>query len=167
MKKITLLNGSSSSGKSTLSAVLKTLIKKEKNENYEIISIDNFLKMSSDKTIYEDDVFEISSDMCEKSKELLVYADGIIIDHVITSERIFNDLKECLTDYKIYLIHVYCPLSVLKKRETERKNRSVGSAEASYNYLFPKTGYNLTVNTSEFSAEECASDILKIIQTEF
>lgn len=162
-KKVILLNGPSSSGKSTLAITLQTLIKDKMREEYDIISIDDFLRMSTNEMIYEDDVFEISSKLCEKSNELLLQKQGIIIDHVITSERIFMQLIESLISYDVYLIHVMCPLQELKKREKERKNRCLGSAEASYKYIFPKDGYDLTVDTFESSTEQCALQIIDVL----
>lgn len=159
-KKIILLNGPSSSGKSTLASTLQTLIKDKNSEEYDIISIDDFLKMTINEVIHEDDVFELSSKLCEKSIEMLRLKQGIIIDHVITSERIFKQLIESLKLYDVYLIHVTCPLQELKKREEERKNRCLGSAEASYEYLFPKEGYDLTVDTFKSSAKECSLQIV-------
>ena len=58
-KQIILLNGPSSSGKSTLSRALHGLISERKKEKYAIISIDDFMKLSTEETIYEDEVFEI------------------------------------------------------------------------------------------------------------
>ena len=89
MKQIILLNGPSSSGKSTLSKTLQQLFKIN-NKQYEIVSIDDFMKISTSETIYEDDVFEISQDMCNAAIKLLEKAEGVIVDHVITSERIFK-----------------------------------------------------------------------------
>lgn len=163
-KSIILLNGPSSSGKSSLASRLQSIIKDEKDIEYGIISIDDFLEMTTDKEIYEDDVFEISTKLCEKAIETLKYKHGIIIDHVITSERIFTQLKEDLKSYDLSLVHVTCPLHELKRREEERNNRCLGSAAASYQYLFPKEGYHLIVDTFELSAEESA---LKIFETLF
>ena len=56
-KHIILLNGSSSSGKSTLAKALQALIADKRNERYEIVSIDDFLKMTIEDVIYEDDRF--------------------------------------------------------------------------------------------------------------
>ena len=58
MVKIILLNGPSSSGKSTLSRAIRA-----KLDGFEVVSIDDFMKLAKDETIYEDDVFEISADM--------------------------------------------------------------------------------------------------------
>ena len=154
-KQIILFNGPSSSGKSTLAKILQTKIEEKRNEKYVIVSIDDFMKLTTEETIYEDDVFEISGNMCEKVLEALEISCGVIIDHVITSERIFNQLKVMLDQFDILLVHVTCPLDVLKKREKERKNRCLGSSEASYTYLFPKEGYDLTVDTHYKSLDEC------------
>ena len=163
-KQIILLNGPSSSGKSTLAKTLQKLIEEKRNEKFRIVSIDDFLKMTAEDTIYEDDVFEISEQLCEKTlEEVLESNPGVIVDHVITSERIFKQLKDKLSPYRLYLIHVTCPLDVLKQRETERKNRCVGSAESSYKYLFPKDGYDLTVDTHIFGADECSLRIAEIL----
>ncbi len=158
-KQIILLNGPSSSGKSILAKELQKLISEKNNEKYEVISIDDFLKMNTKDKIYEDDVFEISNDLCKKVLEILKTSSGAIIDHVITSERIFNQLKEMLCTYQIHLVHITCPLEILKKREFERKNRCDGSAEASYEYLFPKEGYDLTLDTHSLSTSDCALKI--------
>lgn len=81
-KKIILLNGPSSSGKSTLAGVLQKLIKDRESEEYGITSIDDFLKMSTGEVIYEDDVFDVSSEICENAIEILDSQHGVIIDHV-------------------------------------------------------------------------------------
>ena len=162
-KRIILLNGPSSSGKSTLARALQARITEERNERYTIVSIDDFMKLSQEETIYEDDVFDISGDMCEKTLQDLRVCDGVIIDHVITSQRIFCQLNQMLRGYPLCLIHVTCPLEVLRKREIQRHNRCLGSAEASYTYLFPKDGYHLTVDTHEMTTGECAAQICHAI----
>lgn len=163
MQEIILLNGPSSSGKSTLAKSLQKFIEKKRDEKYEIISIDDFLNMKLEDVIYEDDVFQISLDLCEKVLEVTKSKKGVIIDHVITSERIFKQLKETLSSYPLYIVHVTCPLEVLRHREFERKNRCLGSAESSYEYLFPKEGYDLTVDTNALSPEECCIKILDVL----
>ena len=162
-KQIILLNGPSSSGKSTLSKALQRLIEERRNERYVIVSIDDFMKLSTDETIYEDDVFEISGDMCTGALEALKAAPGVIIDHVITSERIFRQLTDMLGQHHIHFVHVSCPLDVLLQREHARKNRCLGSAETSYTYLFPKDGYDLTVDTSLMTSAECAVKICNVL----
>ena len=82
---------------------------------------------------------------------------------VFTSERIFLQLKDMLSGYTLHCVHVTCPLEVLLKREYDRKNRCLGSAEASYTYLYPKEGYDVTVDTGVMATEECAEQIFQYI----
>ena len=155
-QQVILLNGPSSSGKSTLAKALQEFISDEGHGKYEVVSIDDFMKISQTETIYEDDVFEISGDICEKALEYLEAGAGVIIDHVITSKRIFDQLTEKLSSYSMRSVHIICPLDILKSREIERGNRSIGSAEASATYLFPKEGYDLVVDTGTKSPAENA-----------
>lgn len=78
-KKIILLNGPSGSGKSTLANTLQKCIKDKNNEEYGKVSIDDFLKMYTDEVLYEEDVFEISSKLCENAIEILGSQQGVII----------------------------------------------------------------------------------------
>ena len=156
-KTVILLNGPSSSGKSTLSRTLQDRIRQERGADYGIISIDDFMKLATDETIYEDDVYEINGDMCRAAEEILKKSPGVIIDHVITSERIYQQLVELLGNFRIRTVHVSCPLEVLLQREQARGNRCIGSAEASYTYLYPKDGYDLTVDNAAMTPEENAA----------
>ncbi len=146
-KQVILLNGPSSSGKSTLAKELQALIKERSAEKYEVVSIDDFMKTNPMETIYEDDVYAVSGDLCEKVLEILGTGSGVIIDHVITSERIFRQLKEMLSAYPLRMVRITCPPEVLRKREQARGDRCAGSAEASAEYLYPKDGYDLTIDT--------------------
>ena len=131
--------------------------------HYEAVSIDDFMKTDPTETIYEDDVFEISGDLCDHVLERMKESSGVIIDHVITSERIYQQLKNAMEDYTLFEVHVDCSLEILKKREQERKDRCPGSAEASATYLFPKDGYDLTVDSGLRSAEENARIIFEAL----
>jgi len=131
---------------------------------FAIVSIDDFMKLSTSETIYEDDVYEISGDMCQKVLELLTSAPGVIIDHVITSPRIYEELETLLGAHMLHRVHVDCPLEVLLEREQARGNRCVGSAQASFDYLYPKEGYALTVNTHTMDTTTCAEEICALLR---
>ena len=160
-RQIILLNGPSSSVKSTLARALQKLILDKRSARYGVVSIDDYLKMSPSETIYEDDVFDISEALCNKAQEMLETGDGVIIDHVITSERIFEHLKEKLSSGHMRMVQISCPLYLLRKRELERGDRSPGSAEASAKYLFPREGYDLVVDTGMLPPSESALLVFK------
>ena len=159
-KLVILLNGPSSSGKSSLAQLLQGLILARRRERYEIISIDDFLTMNAQDSIYEEDVYAISPNLCEAASAALETAGGVIVDHVITSKRIFDQLTDALHGYRVWMIRVSCPLEVLRKREAARGDRCPGSAEASAASLFPKDGYDLTVDTYSMTAADGAELIL-------
>ena len=159
-RQVILLNGPSSSGKSTLAKALQTLIANRLGQRYAIISIDDYMKIPKDETIYEDDVFEISGELCHGALDALKTSSGVIIDHVITSERIDRGLREALRSCQMTTVRVTCPLDILRQREAERGDRCPGSAESSDTYLYPKDGYDLTVDTGTLSPSEAAERIL-------
>lgn len=121
--KVILLNGASSSGKSTLAKSLKKYIKDNKKEEYIIISIDDFLDMTINQPIYEDDVFEISQLLCQKALNILKMGHGVIVDHVITSERIYKQLTEALKEYALIMVQVTCPLNELEKKRKKAQGQ--------------------------------------------
>lgn len=158
-KQVILLNGPSSCGKSTLARALQALIFEKRGERFEIVSIDDFLNMTAQDVVYEDDVFEISQGLCNAAGEAAQTGGGVIVDHVITSKRIFDHLTKALRPCRLRLIRVTCPLEVLKAREAARGDRCPGSAEASCAFLYPQDGYDLTVDTHSMTAVECAEHI--------
>lgn len=165
MKKHTiLLNGPSSSGKSTLARALQAHLEQTRGLRYAIVSIDTFLRMTPEEPIYEDDVFAISGPLCESALTALETHDGVIIDHVITSQRIFDRLCALLSAHPLHPVRVTCPVEILRQREAARGNRCVGSAEASLEYLYPQEGYEVTVDTHEMTTEDCFAALRALLR---
>lgn len=155
-----LLNGPSSSGKSTLAAALRQTLRETRGESWIIVSIDDFLPMSPDEAIEEDDVYAINPRLCAAAAQALAAGHGVIIDHVITSERIFRQVTDALAEVSVLTVRVTCSRQALVNRERARGDRCPGSAEASLHYLYPPDGYDLTVDTTHLTANENAGAIL-------
>ena len=157
---VILINGPSSSGKSTLAAALRDLIAAERGELYGIVSIDDLMRISTGETIYEDDVYDITGDMAEEIADVLETSPGVIVDHVITSERIYSAFTDAVGSSRLFTVHVTCPPEELQRREKARGDRHEGSALASWQYLYPADGYDLTVDTGSMSPGQCACAII-------
>ena len=161
---ILLLNGPSSSGKSSIAKLLKQRL--ETLRKCSIIALDDYLKMAPDEPIWEDDVYEVTSTMCQKITEALENSYFVIIDHVITSKRIYEAILQSFMGKDSFKVLVSCDIDVLKKREKVRGNRCIGSAEASLEYLYPKDNYDLTVDTGLKTTEQIVDQIIKYLKME-
>lgn len=90
---VILLNGPSSGGKSTLARALQRLLEAQ-GRRFGIVSIDDLLEMSPEEPIYEDDVFAITGEM--GARAALDACGGVVIDQVMTSERIYDGMMQAL-----------------------------------------------------------------------
>ena len=158
-----LLNGPSSAGKSTIANELRRQLRLCGTDPV-VISIDDYMRISTDEEIWEDDVFEIMPDMCRDIHAALQEGKWVIVDHVITSARIYDAVLEAAAGFKMMTVLVTCRLEMLLKREKERGNRFAGTAEASFQYLYPKEGYDLRIDSEESEPAASAKRIIEVLQ---
>lgn len=157
-----LLNGPSSAGKSTIARELRRLLCR-RGVDPVVISIDDHMKLSPGEEIWEDDVFEIMPDMGRDIAAALARGKWVIVDHVITSARIYGALLDAAAGYSVKAVRVNCSLETLRKRERERGDRFVGSAEASWRWLYPKEGYDLEIDSERAEPAALAERILEAL----
>lgn len=158
---VILLNGPSSAGKSSIARAL--LQKLPDSGNAVVLSLDDYLKMSADEPIWEDDVFAVMPRMCEDISTALKNGKTVMIDHVITSARIYRALRDTVAGYQMKTVLVSCDVATLRRREAERGDHCAGSAESSLRYLYPKTGYDLCVDSSKASPAALAEMIVSAL----
>ena len=114
-----------------------------------VISLDDYLQMSADEPIWEDDVFAVMPRMCGDISTALQAGKTLIVDHMITSPRIYQALLDAAGGVQMKTVLVSCPVDILRSREAERGDRCAGSAETSLQYLYPKTGYDLCIDSGK------------------
>ena len=158
---VILLNGPSSAGKSSIAKVLRQ--KLHDSGRAVIISLDDYLQMSANEPIWEDDVFSIMPYMCEDIVAALQDGKTVMIDHVITSSRIYRALNDAVVGYQMKTVLVSCDVETMRRREAERGDRCPGSAEASLQYLYPKSGYDLCIDSSEANPAALAEEIINFL----
>ena len=163
--KLLLLNGPSSAGKSTIAKELRQKLRLY-GADPAVISIDDYMKISTEEEIWEDDVFDIMPDMCRDIAAALRRGQWVIVDHVITSARIYDALLEATAGFSMITVLVTCRLETLRKREKERGNRFAGSAEASWRYLYPREGYDLRVDSEASGPAAAAEKIMEVLRRE-
>ncbi len=181
---IIILNGTSSSGKTSIVRAFQNL----SQEPYLDMGIDKFIWMlpkryldiplwqqvywykyaGDGKTIEEihsgplgDQLF---SGMHHAILELAKSGLNIIADHVLLEKKWVDECAALFHDMNAYLVGVRCPLEVLEEREHSRKDRTLGQAKAQFVATHKYCLYDLEVDTSILSAEECAHRIFELVK---
>ena len=160
-----VLNGASSSGKTSIAMAIQRL----SNTPVLHASLDTFTDMFHWPAITEPDV----RGECHRlgvanfHAALPILASGrfpIVVDHVFEQHAWFEDCRTALKAKKTYFIGVCCPISVLEMRERARGDRNSGMARSQVDRVHERKPYNLEVDTSAQSPEECATAILKFVE---
>lgn len=178
--RIVLLNGTSSSGKSTLVRALQDRLPDPWIE----IGIDRFVfalpRRYRDQPDWSEvfryvrddasqpDVFRIEtgplgqrlvSGMHRTAAALVEEGLDVIVDHVILEGAWMDECRRLWAPYPTLLVGVRCPLDVVLERERDRKDRTIGQAAAQFGVVHRWGPYDLEVDTSLLSPEEAADRI--------
>jgi chloramphenicol 3-O phosphotransferase len=83
----------------------------------------------------------------------------VIVDHVLLEPEWLPDLRDRLAGQEVLVVGVRCPLDVVVAREAARKDRTIGQAAAQFDVVHRAGGYDLEVDTSLLAADEAADRI--------
>jgi chloramphenicol 3-O phosphotransferase len=165
MVSIILLNGVSSSGKSSIAKALQ----KRLDAPYLHVCIDVFEEMMPDRTRLTEQarqtVFNKMLSGFHHSIAALASCDNnLIVDTVIIEDDDpRNWAIECLTllaPYDVYLVGVRCNLDELERRELARGDRPAGLSRWQFSRMHSQLIYDFEVDTSVYTAEQCAHQII-------
>jgi chloramphenicol 3-O phosphotransferase len=173
---IIILNGTSSSGKTSVLEVLQEILE----EPYLNAGIDKFIWMLPERYLERplwDDVlghathagatgYGLMKGMHHAIAALSRNGSHVLADHVLVEKEWRRECANLFYDLPAYLIGIHCPLDVLELRERERKNRTLGQAKAQFDLVHKGCAYDLTVDTSIYSPQECAEQIKRFIENE-
>ena len=167
MKKgiIVILNGVSSSGKTTLSRDLQDKL----NENYYILASDTFCEMIHEKYLDFNNPEYVFKTLSIFRKVIKLYSDegeNVIVDTAMLENpghNLHKNYMDLLKDYPVVLVKVICPLEELQRREIKRGDRYVGLAESQIPILNPQKGYDVIVDTYNSTIDECSNKIIEYI----
>jgi chloramphenicol 3-O phosphotransferase len=169
---IILLNGTSSAGKTTLAKALQKVM----DVPYLHVPVDSFEDMipGSDKFgepgsgSWQPIFNRVISGFHHSLAALANTGSNLIVDHLLVQGvEPHNWLEECLDQvapFTVYLVGVHCPLEELRRRETARGDRGIGLAERQLSQVHQHGVYDLEVDTSLLSPEECAILIKKRVE---
>ncbi len=164
--KIIIINGTSSSGKTSILRALQDILE----EPYVEAGIDKFIWMLPhrylDRPLWDDVLglgnqagdlgHQLVMSMHRTAEVLSLSGMNVIIDHVLVENIWWQDCVERFSELPAYLIGVRCQLDILEEREKARKNRTLGQAHLQYDIVHGKGIYDLEVDTSTLHADDCA-----------
>jgi len=147
--KIIILNGVSSSGKSTLAKKLQDRLSVPfyvlANDMFtnDTVAPDKFIEMDWRETYYRALI-----GMYHAVKAFSDIGINTIVDDVFLKED--DRLEQCvelLYHYPVLFAHVTCPVDELRRREEKRSDRGIGQGESQLAELNPQDTYDVTVDT--------------------
>jgi len=175
MSTIIFLNGTSSSGKTT---VLNALQKKLQ-EPYLDMGIAKFIWMLPsqylDRPLWDEFLGKalhsgplgliLFSGMHHAIAAAASRGNNILADHVFVEKVWVDECANLFAEANACRIGVKCPLEVVEKREADRKDRTLGQARLQYDVIHKYVKYDLEVDTSLLNSEECADKIIERLKS--
>jgi len=154
--KIILISGTSSSGKSTLSKGLQ----KSLPDPFLHVQLDSYIEMlprTDDWEMFQRMVRGLNRSVAVMAEE----GNNLIVDHVLIDNAWLEQLLELLRERYVLFVGLHCPLEELERRESERDARRQGFARQQFENIHAGKIYDLKLDTSVLSAEECTERVLE------
>lgn len=165
--KVIFLNGTSSSGKSTLAKALQVKLL----EPFFLMDSDEFMLKLPERYLTDRKFMSKTY-----GKHMAAYHSAIVsmvkAGCNVVVDQVWADkdwVKPCVLQYKdieAVLVKVDCPQEELNRREKERGDRELGLAESQANEVHFHGIYDVTVDTHTNTAEECADIIIGFLNSE-
>lgn len=134
--KIILLNGASSSGKSTLAQDLQATL----DEPFWHFSIDHLMaanvlpraRLDSQDFLWRDVRPHFFEGFHRCLPALALAGNNLIVEHIVETEVWLHRLLRLLNQLDVFFVGVHCPLPELERREVERGDRRIGEARTDF-----------------------------------
>ena len=165
---VIILNGISSSGKTTLARHLQ----QEAETDLLTFSRDEFCWMlakgfpvAEDRVVFERLASTMLPAYNRSIRALSETGNHIICDLIIKSVGGLDDILRCTHGLPAFFIGVHCDIAEVEKREARRPNRAVGNGRSQLAMAHRYRCYDLEVDTTETSPSACALRILQHIDS--
>ena len=163
---ILVLNGASSSGKTSLGKALQAILPQQ----YLHIQLDAFRSMEPRGYFHRDQaaaaplrVAALCRAMHATVAEFAAHGQNVIIDHVLSADA-WHYLFEDFCEQKLFLIGVHCSVEELLRREHARGDREPGLAQSQVELIHENREYDFSVDTSSLNSSDCANNVARWLQ---
>lgn len=150
--KVILLNGASSSGKTTLALALQDLLPEPfLHFSFDHLREGGILPMDRIKSGEFDWSGMRLAVFNAYHRCLAAMADAgcnVLADHIIETEAWRSELAALLVGTDLFVVEVFCPLEVLEARERDRGDRRIGEARRDFETCYDICDADLRVDSS-------------------
>ncbi|HEU0237550.1 MAG TPA: AAA family ATPase [Candidatus Limnocylindrales bacterium] len=91
----------------------------------------------------------------------------VIVDHVLLERAWLDECRRLWAPFPVLFVGVRCPLEVVLRRERERNDRTIGQAEAQFGVVHQWGGYDVEIDTSIVPAAEAAEAVASAVAAGF
>jgi chloramphenicol 3-O phosphotransferase len=170
--RVIVLNGVSSSGKTTLARSLQAIL----TSPWLLLGIDDLIRAMPDGGLEDGSLLQIgdtgevhlgpgwpalAASWYRGVAAIAADGTGVIVDEVFLSGRTNQDrLRAAFTGLAVFWVGVHCDGDIARAREARRPDRVPGMAESQGARVHDGVVYDMTVDTSHASPESCAAQIL-------
>ncbi|WP_077618388.1 chloramphenicol phosphotransferase CPT family protein [Bacillus sinesaloumensis] len=162
---IIVLNGVSSSGKSTLAKEITKLL-----PDFFAFSVDDYdLVVEKMEDRDNQRLIPVGTEYFYYRNVAMFSERGInlILDQILHNPLTLQHFYKTLNNYPILLVGVHCPVEELKRREHFRGDRQIGQAISQLNFVHRQEIYDVEINTYTQSMMECAKEIVDRLKFDF
>ncbi|MFI5357939.1 MAG: chloramphenicol phosphotransferase CPT family protein [Opitutales bacterium] len=158
---VILLNGTSSSGKTSLARALQ----RQAGAPLLHASLDTFTDMFDWEAVTD----PATRRACHEAgvdhfhAALARFAAGpfgLVVDHVLCMPAWLEATRRALAARPVVFVGVRCPLAVVVERERQRPDRRPGMAAGQFEHIHRGLTYDIEVDTATDSPEACAARVL-------
>ncbi|MDX3658576.1 AAA family ATPase [Streptomyces sp. ID05-26A] len=163
---IIFLNGTSSSGKSSIAAELL----KELDTPFFHLSVDAFGAMRAVERTWELDG-PAQQEVLRRTRAgfhravagMAQAGNDVVVDHVLSEPWRLQDCLDVFQGLDVVLVGVHCPLEELERRERARGDRTPGAAAKQLQSVHRHGLYDFEVDTSVDTPRGCAKAIKQFV----
>ena len=154
---VVLLNGVSSSGKSSLARAFIEL-----RPDFFHVSVDAFADwINSMEDVPHGRVIPVDTEYYFH-RVIAMFSDSgvnVVVDHILNNEATAKDCCRVLQNYPVLLVGVHCPIEELDRREAARGDRNPGQTRGQLAFVHRREIYDIEVDTHKEGAAACAARV--------
>lgn len=160
---IVILNGTSSSGKSTTARELIAMLE----PIYFHLAIDHFRTSGPQRQLGPDGGRHFTDRMAlgfhRAVAGFAAAGNNVVMDYLLGEQWRVRDCLTVFAGYDVLLVGLHCSVEELRRREQARGSRSIGRAESQLSSIHAYVRYDVEVDTSVMGPGDCAAAIAEYI----